>query len=330
MIGIILASHGDFAKGIKELSEMIFGSQENLETVMLKPSMGPEEYRNNLKKAMEKVGSGDVLFLADLWGGTPFNQCMTLYEEDKDRIAVVAGLNLPMLIQALSERMTSESAHDLAKIIINTAREGAKGVPEFVNPPDKAALLKELEENTVGCQIPTGTVLGDGRIDIVLARVDTRLLHGQVATNWTKFVNPDRIIVVCDKVCKDELRSRMIKEAAPPGVKAHVIPLKKMIQVQDDPRFGSTKALLLFEEPQSVLKFMELGGRLDKVNLGSMAHSKGKVVATNAIALDKDDVETLEKIKDMGVEFDIRKVPADSPESFDRMIEKAKRELKIS
>ena len=103
-----------------------------------------------------------------------------------------------------------------------------------------------------------------------------------------------------------------------------------MIQVQDDPRFGSTKALLLFEEPQSVLKFMELGGRLDKVNLGSMAHSKGKVVATNAIALDKDDVETLEKIKDMGVEFDIRKVPADSPESFDRMIEKAKRELKIS
>lgn len=50
MIGIILASHGDFAKGIKESSEMIFGSQENLETVMLKPSMGPEEYRNNLKK----------------------------------------------------------------------------------------------------------------------------------------------------------------------------------------------------------------------------------------------------------------------------------------
>ena len=42
MIGIILASHGDFAKGIKESSEMIFGSQENLETVMLKPSMGPE------------------------------------------------------------------------------------------------------------------------------------------------------------------------------------------------------------------------------------------------------------------------------------------------
>lgn len=73
MIGIILASHGDFAKGIKESSEMIFGSQENLETVMLKPSMGPEEYRNNLKKAMEKVGSGDILFLADLWGGTPFN-----------------------------------------------------------------------------------------------------------------------------------------------------------------------------------------------------------------------------------------------------------------
>ena len=54
----------------------------------------------------------------------------------------------------------------------------------------------------------------------VLTRIDTRLLHGQVATTWTKMVNPDRIIVVSDAVAKDDLRKRMIIEAAPPGVKA--------------------------------------------------------------------------------------------------------------
>ena len=73
--------------------------------------------------------------------------------------------------------------------------------------------------------IPEGTVLGDGHIKIGLTRIDTRLLHGQVATTWTKMVNPDRIIVVSDAVSKDDLRKRMIIEAAPPGVKAHVIPI---------------------------------------------------------------------------------------------------------
>ena len=74
---------------------------------------------------------------------------------------------------------------------------------------------------------PPGTVLGDGKIKIVLARVDSRLLHGQVATAWTKSVNPSRIIVVSDAVAKDDLRKKLIEQAAPPGVKANVIPVEK-------------------------------------------------------------------------------------------------------
>ena len=48
---------------------------------------------------------------------------------------------------------------------------------------------------------------------------------------------------------------------------------------------------------------------------------------TNAIAMGQEDVETLEKLASMGIEFDIRKVPADSPESFDAVMKKAKSEL---
>ena len=51
----------------------------------------------------------------------------------------------------------------------------------------------------------------------------------------------------------------MITQAAPPGVKAHVIPISKMIEVAKDPRFGATKAFLLFETPQDVLKAVEGG-----------------------------------------------------------------------
>ena len=139
--------------------------------------------------------------------------------------------------------------------------------------------------------------------------------------------SPDRIIVVSDAVSHDDLRKSMIMEAAPPGVKAHVVPVQKMIEVAKDPRFGATKAMLLFETPQDLLRAVEGGVDIKEVNLGSMAHSVGKVVVTNAIAMDNDDVETLEKLAARGITFDIRKVPADSAESFDAMIKKAKSEL---
>ena len=140
-------------------------------------------------------------------------------------------------------------------------------------------------------------------------------------------VNPDRIIVCSDAVAHDDLRKSMIEQAAPPGVKAHVVPIWKIIEVSKDPRFGDTKAMLLFETPQDLLRALEGGVDIKEVNLGSMAHSQGKVVVTNAVAMDQADVECIEKIASMGVKFDVRKVPADNPEPFDAVIARAKAEL---
>ena len=194
------------------------------------------------------------------------------------------------------------------------------------NAPKKEEAVKDEQPAPAGA-IPEGTVLGDGHIKYVLARVDTRLLHGQVATTWTKSTQPTRIIVVSDAVSQDALRKQMIEQAAPPGVKANVVPVKKMIEVAKDPRFGATKALLLFETPQDALRAIEGGVDIKELNIGSMAHSVGKVVVNKAIAMDQKDVETLEKLKEMGVTFDVRKVPADSKENMDSLLKKAKTEL---
>ncbi len=55
---------------------------------------------------------------------------------------------------------------------------------------------------------------------IALARIDDRLIHGQVATRWTKETQVKRIIVVSDDVAKDQVRSTLLKQVAPPGVTA--------------------------------------------------------------------------------------------------------------
>ena len=217
-------------------------------------------------------------------------------------------------------------AYSYVRAITESGKEGVRIYPESLEPKKEEAAPAAVAAPQGA--IPEGTVLGDGHIKIGLTRIDTRLLHGQVATTWTKMVNPDRIIVVSDAVSKDDLRKRMIIEAAPPGVKAHVIPIWKMIEVSKDPRFGETKAMLLFETPQDVLKAIEGGVDIKEVNLGSLAHSTGKVVVTKAVAMGKEDVETFEKLIDKGVTFNVRKVPSDSPENMGEMLKKAKAELK--
>lgn len=326
MVGIILASHGEFANGIFQSGSMIFGEQADVKPCTLMPSEGPEDVRKKMEDAIASFeNQEEVLFLVDLWGGTPFNQASALLDGHEDKWAIVTGLNLPMLIETYASRMSMETAHEIAAHVLQTAKEGVQINPKELEPKEEK---KEVVADVPQGAIPEGTVLGDGHIKYGLARIDTRLLHGQVATAWTKTINPNRIIVVSDNVAHDALRKSMIEQAAPPGVKANVVPIEKMIQVAKDPRFGAMKALLLFETPQDALKAIEGGVDIKELNVGSMAHSQGKAVCTKAIAMGKDDVETFEKLKALGVKFDVRKVPSDSPENFETILNKAKSELK--
>ena len=324
MTGIVLTSHGGLAEGILQSAGMVFGPQEDMVAVTLTPDMGPDDLHAKLNKAISSLSNQEeIIFLADLMGGTPFNQCNRILGENPDKKwAIVTGLNLPMLITALGERMGNPDvpAYDMAKAIITPARDGISPVPEELEPAP--AVTASASDAPVG-DIPEGTVLGDGHIKYVLARIDSRLLHGQVATAWSKSVQPDRIIVVSDAVSKDALRKGLIMKAAPPGIKAHVVPLKKIIEVEKDPRFGATKALLLFENLQDALSVIKAGVSIKKLNLGSMAHSVGKVVVNKVVSMGKEDLATFQELKKMGIEFDVRKVPSDSPENIDDLIAKA-------
>lgn len=322
MVGIILASHGEFATGIMQSGKMIFGEQENVKAVTLMPSEGPDDLKAKMKDAIASFDNQDeVLFLVDLWGGTPFNQANALFQEHTDKWAIVAGMNLPMLIEAYGARLSMESAQEIASFILNSGKEGVKVKPEELQPVDTA--------KSNGASAGQSNAGAPGSFEYVLARIDSRLLHGQVATAWTKTVNPTRIIVVSDAVAKDELRKNLITQAAPPGVKAHVVPVDHMIKLaKDDQHFGGQRAMLLFENPQDVLRAVEGGIPLKTINVGSMAHSIGKVQPSKVLAFNQGDIDTFNKLKQAGLNFDVRKVPNDSKGNMDEILKKAQEELK--
>ncbi|WP_049514540.1 PTS sugar transporter subunit IIB [Streptococcus anginosus] len=324
-IGIIIASHGEFATGIHQSGSMIFGEQEKVQVVTFMPNEGPDDLYAKFNNAVAAFDANDeVLVLADLWSGSPFNQASRVMGENPDRkFAIITGLNLPMLIQAYTERMMDANAGVDAVVanIIKEAKEGVKALPEELNPVVEVTSAPAAP--TAQAAIPEGTVIGDGKLKINLARIDTRLLHGQVATAWTPDSKADRIIVASDSVSADKLRKELIKQAAPGNVKANVVPIDKLIAVAKDPRFGNTHALILFETPQDALRAVEGGVDIKTLNVGSMAHSTGKTMVNNVLSMDKDDVATFEKLRDLGVEFDVRKVPNDSKKDLFDLIKKA-------
>lgn len=96
-------------------------------------------------------------------------------------------------------------------------------------------------------------------MDINFVRVDDRLIHGQVATVWVKESKCNKIFVCSDEVAKDALRKTLLLKVAPPGVKAYVLPIDKVLEVYKNPKYDSFKALILCPKPGDVLRLVQGG-----------------------------------------------------------------------
>ncbi|GEO67060.1 PTS sugar transporter subunit IIA [Levilactobacillus spicheri] len=124
MLGIIVTSHGEFARGILQSAEMIFGKAERVTAVTLAADESVEELVRQYHQAIQAMGPVDeLLFLVDLWGGSPFNAASRVVAEHADRYALVAGLNLPMLIEALAQQQ-----QPLAEVVPHIERTAQGGI----------------------------------------------------------------------------------------------------------------------------------------------------------------------------------------------------------
>lgn len=159
-------------------------------------------------------------------------------------------------------------------------------------------------------------------MDIRLARIDDRLIHGQVATVWSKQTGINRIIVVSDEVAEDHLRKFLLKEAAPPGIKSNVVTVSKMLEVAHNELFTQQKVMLLFTNPQDVVTLVKGGLPISSINIGGMSFSIGKRMITNFVSVDKTDIDSLLYLHQQGIEVEIRKVPADRKVHLMDLLEK--------
>lgn len=154
--------------------------------------------------------------------------------------------------------------------------------------------------------------------NIVLTRIDNRLIHGQVATMWSSSVGANLLLVANDEVSQNEFRQGLMDMAAPSFAQTRYFSIEKTINIINRAS-ESQHIAIICENPQDVLKLVEGGVPIKKVNIGNMHMAQGKRQVSKAVCVDDNDVEAFKKLKALGVELEIRRVPSESSESIDEL-----------
>jgi PTS system mannose-specific IIA component len=143
MIGVLLVAHGKLAGGLLNSAVMILGPIKAIDIIELDEETTPDMLRNQVIEVVSRLMNEEgVIILTDLRGATPFNVTADLVE--KDRISVITGMNLPLLLQVLMDR----DRHNLNEITTSAIIAGREGIADAANLIEEhRATPQELESS---------------------------------------------------------------------------------------------------------------------------------------------------------------------------------------
>lgn len=146
---------------------------------------------------------------------------------------------------------------------------------------------------------------------IVHIRIDDRLLHGQVVGFWTNTLQATRIMVPSDRVAEDEVLRKVLRMAAPAGVKTSFIPVERAARQIMEGRYAGQRVFMVCEGPADVLKLMDLGLPIKKINVGNIGGAEGRIAVKTSLSMSVAEAKMFREIMSRGVEVTSQMVPAE-------------------
>lgn len=132
MIALIISTHGNFSEELVKSSEMIFGSQTNVGVVTFKPGQGTDNLVDKYNNLINELDCTDgILFMVDIFGGSPFNSASVLALKN-DNMEIVTGVNLPMLLEVYGSRDFS-SLSELVTIAQSAGKDSIRHLVKQVS-----------------------------------------------------------------------------------------------------------------------------------------------------------------------------------------------------
>ncbi|MGD8110450.1 PTS N-acetylgalactosamine transporter subunit IIB [Vibrio sp. TRT 21S02] len=147
--------------------------------------------------------------------------------------------------------------------------------------------------------------------NIVLSRIDERLVHGQVGVQWVGFADANIIVVVNDEVAEDDMQQHLMEMVLADGIAIRFWSVQKTIDTIHKAA-DRQRILLVARTPEDFRKLVEAGVPIDKINVGNMHYTDGKKQISKTVSVDNEDVAEFEKLKALGVTCSVQGVPTES------------------
>ena len=150
---------------------------------------------------------------------------------------------------------------------------------------------------------------------IVLARIDDRLIHGQVVEGWLPTLNADRIVVASDQAAGDPIQTSLMGLALPPEVALTVLKVEDAARALTNGDWTKERVMLLLPGIGEARRLVEAGAKLPAINLGGLHDAPGRRFITPSIAISDGDRKDLQALLALRVELETRALPTDERRS---------------
>lgn len=149
------------------------------------------------------------------------------------------------------------------------------------------------------------------------ARVDERLIHGQVAMVWTNTIGATRIIVVNNEAVNDESIIAALKISKPAGVKLSILSKEKAIDKFKDGIYDEDKVFLITKNIQDMNDIIEGGINIESVNIGNLAKKEDAIQIKKSVHLTKNDISLIKNMIANGIKVTAQMIPNESEQSIE-------------
>lgn len=147
--------------------------------------------------------------------------------------------------------------------------------------------------------------------NIVLTRIDDRLLHGQVVVSWIPFLDANEILIIDDEYASDDFMIQLINESSPDSIKVNVLSVKDSVNYLKTDDRQTDKLLILSRYIEYIKEIIDLGIKISKLNIGGLGFSEGRKKYVNSIYMSSLEIDILEKIKAANVAVEVQMLPND-------------------
>ena len=156
--------------------------------------------------------------------------------------------------------------------------------------------------------------------NIVLLRVDDRLIHGQVMTSWLNFTSANKIMVIDDKAAQDPFMKTVLKSAVPSNVGLGVFSIDRAADRLIKGFKAGDKVIVLVKYPKTILELMEKGVSFKYANIGGMGAGMNRKKFYKNISASEEEIEIFKKIISLGCKIEIQIIAEDAKIDIEKIL----------